>query len=80
MKTTDIFNFFHDELKEVIEYTDWMGKFCKISGVSKEDAKECYWRNKEITNNEEVNSKLVSYIVSLGYEKEFYEYKTKTEI
>ena len=42
MKTTDLFNFFHDELKEVIEDTDWMNKFCEISGVFKEDAKECY--------------------------------------
>lgn len=74
IKTTDLFNFFHDELKEVIEDTDWMDKFCEISGVSKEDAKECYWRNKEIKNDIETNNKLTDYIISLGYEKELCEY------
>lgn len=80
MKTTDLFNFFHDELKEVIEDTDWMNKFCEISGVFKEDAKECYWRNKEIKNDNEINNKLTDYIISLGYEMKLREYIKRNDV
>ena len=74
MQTTDLFNFFHDELKEVIRGMHWMDKFCEISGISKENAEECYWKNKEIENNNDANNKLVSYIISLGYKESLYNF------
>ena len=45
-----------------------------IHAVFKEDAKECYWRNKEIKNDNEINNKLTDYIISLGYEMKLREY------
>ena len=67
MNTTDLFNYFHDELKDVIEDMHWSKKFRKISGVSKEETDACYYRNKEIKNDEVANQKLIAYIHSLGY-------------
>ena len=68
MNTTELFNYFHDELKEVIQDKHWAEKFREISGISKEETDACYWYNKKIKNNEEVNKKLIEYISSLGYE------------
>ena len=68
MNTTELFNYFHDELKEVIEDMHWAEKFREISGVSKEETDACYWHNKEIDNDEVANKKLIDYIRSLGYE------------
>ena len=68
MNTTELFNYFHDELKEVIEDMHWAEKFREISGVSKEETDACYWYNKEIDNDEVANKKLIDYIRSLGYE------------
>ena len=68
MNTTDLFNYFHDELKEVIDDMHWAVKFREISGISKEETEACYWHNKEIQNNDAANQKLINYIRSLGYE------------
>ena len=67
MNTTELFNYFHDELKEAISDMHWAKKFREISGISKEETDACYWRNLEIKNNEEANKKLIDYIASLGY-------------
>lgn len=64
--TTELFNYFHDELKEVIEDVHWMNKFCEISGVDISTAKDCYWHNTEILDDINANRKLEEYICSLG--------------
>lgn len=66
MTTTDIFNFFHDNLKDTIE-PHWLDVFCRISGIEKTIANDCYWNNKEIENDDTANQKLMKYICSLGY-------------
>ncbi len=65
--TVDLFNYFHDELKETIIDAHWMNKFCEISGVDISTAKDCYWYNIEIPNDEVANEKLCQYIASLGH-------------
>lgn len=79
--TTELFNIFHDDYKEEIrEYavstlhldendpdTHWAAQFRRISGVSKTQTDDCYWRNTEITNNEEANKKLAAYLDELDY-------------
>lgn len=64
--TTDFFNYFHDELKEVIEDAHWMIKFCDISGIDMSVAEDCYWNNTRIPNDMKANQKLEEYICSLG--------------
>lgn len=41
--------------------------FCRISGIEKTIANDCYWNNKEIKNDDTTNQKLMQYICSLGY-------------
>ena len=69
--TTELFNIFHDEYKDVIaslgpdcipDSPHWCREFRFISGISKEDTDNCYWHNIEIPNNEEANAKLVAYL------------------
>jgi hypothetical protein len=59
--TTNLFNKFHDEYKDIIE-PHWMTEFIRISGITKEQAEACYWKNEEIPNNEQANEKLIKYI------------------
>lgn len=64
--TTDLFNYFHDELKDIIEDTHWKAKFCEISGIDMQVADDCYWNNTEIPDDINANKKLEEYICSLG--------------
>lgn len=59
--TTELFNIFHDNYKDVIE-PHWMEKFREISGITKDQTDACYFHNAEIPNNEEVNNKLIAYL------------------
>ena len=71
MNTTELFNYFHDELKEVVQDKHWAEKFREITGISKEETDACYWHNKEIKKNDDANQKLIDYISSLGYQINF---------
>ena len=61
LTTTDLFNIFHDEYKDVIE-PHWETEFIRISGVSKQQCDNCYWNNEEIPNDEVANRKLIEYL------------------
>lgn len=61
LTTTDLFNIFHDEYKELIE-PHWEKEFIRISGITKEQADACYWQNEEIPNDEVANRKLIAYL------------------
>ena len=60
---TKVFNYFHDELKDVIEDMHWSKKFREISGVSKEETDACYYRNNPFEN---IGVQLVAALTSLG--------------
>lgn len=61
LTTTDLFNIFHDEYKELIE-PHWEKEFIRISGITQEQADACYWQNVEIPNDEVANKKLIEYL------------------
>lgn len=77
INTTNLFNFFHDELKDAFEDMFWMRKFCEISGVSMNEAENCYWYSKDIPNNNESNLKLIDYIRTAGYDHELCVYMSR---
>lgn len=62
--TTELFNIFHDEYKEILQ-PHWMTVFCKVSGIPKEYAEDCYWHNKELPNNDAINARLIEYLNNL---------------
>lgn len=62
--TTDIFNYFHDELKEEIE-PYWFDKFVEISQIERSVCRDCYWHNTEIPNDAVANARLIEYVSTI---------------
>ena len=61
LTTTDLFNIFHDDYKDVVK-PHWFREFERVSGIPKEQLDDCYWQNKEIPNDEAANGKLIAYL------------------
>ena len=63
MSTTELFNYIHDNMKESFApESNWIRKFCDVSGISKDDADANYWHNTEIPNNPTANRKIIDYL------------------
>ena len=62
--TTELFNIFHDEYKDIIP-GDWSQVFRDITGISKKVTDACYKKDISIPNDPKANEKLIDYLEEL---------------